>query len=260
MSTLRAGGTRGDGCRGAGRVGIRSSSTGARCDGRLSRSAPGLRGRRGRSRVRNLAVEHRVDVHALQPDVSPVVAEERAVGGIAPRGDAHERATIGEPRGVDDVPGAVDVGLGDGVEVHRLEPGGEARSVARGHVHRAEEGDDHVRVVAADALPGHERRDGTVGAQAQARRVGHGGCHERRHRGQQLLAREPTELTARLCEHLVGLAVPARAQVRDGLEVARARRLRRPGDDRVVADREGSRFAEDPCRRLPDWSTISVGV
>ena len=133
--------------------------------------------------------------------------------------------------------------LGDGVEVHRLKPGGEARRVAGGHVHRAQERDHDVRVVAADALTGHESRDRTVGALAEAGGVGRAGRDELRDRRDEVVALQALELAPRLAEDLVGLAVAARTQVGDRFEVARAAARGLSVDGRLVADLESSRLA-----------------
>ena len=63
------------------------------------------------------------DQDRLERHVAAVRAEERGVGGVASGRDAHERRPRRERGRVDDVPGAVDVRLGDRVEVHRVEPG-----------------------------------------------------------------------------------------------------------------------------------------
>ena len=71
------------------------------------------------------------------------------VGRIAAGGDADQRLAWRQARRVDDVPGVVDPGLGDGVEVHRLAARRVHRHQPRRHVHRAQQRDHQVCVVAA---------------------------------------------------------------------------------------------------------------
>ena len=59
------------------------------------------------------------------------------------------------------------------------------------------------------------------------------------------MALQSLELTTGLLEHLVGLAVAARTQVGDGLEVARAARRGLAFDGRLVADLEASGLARE---------------
>ena len=77
-----------------------------------------------------------------------------------------------EPGRVDDPPGAIHVGLGDRVEVHRGESGRVDRDHPRGDLHRAQQCDRDVGEVAADALAAQQGLRCAIRRLARSRHVG----------------------------------------------------------------------------------------
>ena len=114
---------------------------------------------------------------------------------------------------------AVDVRLGDRVEVHRGEAGRVDRHHAGGHVERAQQGDHEVRVVAAHPAAGEQGLLGAVGRQARAGHVAQPLPDPERDGGEQVVAVQATELAARGRRERVRLAVAARSQIGDEVEV-----------------------------------------
>ena len=89
----------------------------------------------------------------LGGDVRPAVVdrEEGDVGGVVAGGDPDEGFPWAEGGRVRHVPAAVDVGLGHGMEVHRLDPWRVHPDHARRDVQGPEEGDHEMGEVAADS-------------------------------------------------------------------------------------------------------------
>ena len=175
----------------------------------------------------------------------PVVGQEGGVGGVAPGGDPEQALPRRQPGGVDHPPLAVDQGLGHRVHLHRAEPGGvDGRHPGR-HVQGPQQGDRQVGEVAADALPTEQRAHGSVGRQAGPGDVGELLVDPADHRLQQVVTAQAGELAGRGRAEAVGLAVPARPQVDDVVDVVDRRRFGHPVDDGPVAQRQRAALGAD---------------
>ena len=126
-------------------------------------------------------------------------------------------------RRVDHPPLTVDERLGDGVEVHRLAARRVHRHQPRRHVHRTQQGDDQMRVVAADALAGEQRVGRPVDriAASRARSCSREPTQDDTFSSRVARVGEITELGGREAEELVGLGVPAGPQIRRQVDVPR---------------------------------------
>ena len=138
--------------------------------------------------------------------------QEADIGGVAPDPDPRDPFLGREPGRVDQPPAAVEPHLDHRVEILGLERPGVGADHPRRNVGGARQRDQQMRVIAAHAAPSDQRVD--RGRADHAGLVGQMAADPVDHRRNPITARRITELAPHHRVEPVGLAIPAREQIR----------------------------------------------